>query len=51
MGSMEAPRLERCAGAGVVGHDVKSVRGPVTIFRNGGRIDKFGPPSGYDDAS
>ena len=51
MGSMEAPRLERCASAGVVGHDVESVRGPVTIFRNGGRIDNFGPSSGYGDAS
>ena len=51
MGSMEAPRSERHAGAGVVGRGVESVRGSVTIFRNGGRIDNFGPSSGYDDAS
>ena len=51
MGSVEAPRSERCAGAGVVGRDVESVRGPVAIFRNGGRIDKFGPSSGYDGTS
>ena len=43
MGSMEATRSERHAGAGVVGRGVESVPGPVTIFRNGGRIDNFGP--------
>jgi hypothetical protein len=51
MGSMEATRSERHAGAGVVGRGVESVPGPVTIFRNGGRIDNFGPSSGYGDAS
>jgi len=51
MVSIEASRSERYAGAGDVGHDVESVPGPRTIFRNDGRIDNFGSSSVYDGAS
>jgi hypothetical protein len=41
LGNVEASRSEQYAGAGVIESDVKSERGTVPIFDNGGRICMF----------
>ena len=41
LGNVEASRSEQYAGAGIVESEVKSERGTVPIFDNGGRICMF----------